>query len=107
MADYFVTQHPGANEWAACRGITATRIGHLTPQLIAALEPGDRVIGVLPLALAAGVNARGARFIALEMEVPEAVRKAGKQEYTAAQMLSFGARLQENRVEAIRGELES
>ena len=56
MATYFVTRHGGALEWAARHNI---RIDHALSHLrIEEIQPGDVVIGVLPVHLAAEVCAK-------------------------------------------------
>jgi CRISPR-associated protein Csx16 len=71
MARYFVTRHPGAAEWAQRQGITAELVPHLD---LARIQPGDCVMGTLPLHLVAEICARGARFLHLEMELTAAAR---------------------------------
>lgn len=88
MTTYFVTRHAGAIEWAARRGIAAVPVAHLAIDSIAA---GDTVIGNLPMALAAEVIRRGARYLNLELQVPAEAR--GK-DLSADEMENFGARLQ-------------
>jgi len=96
MASYFVTRHPGAIAWAARRGIKARPVAHLD---IARVRPGDVVIGTLPVGIAAEVCARGARFLALELDVPPEHRG---RELTPDEMERFGARLSERHVERRR-----
>ena len=63
---YFVTRHAGARDWAARHGHRdAIAIAHLDATLIAALRPGDRVLGTLPANLIADVCGRGARYFHL------------------------------------------
>ena len=51
MTTYFVSRHPGAVAWAARRGLAVDAyLAHLDPQQI---QPGDTVIGILPVHLAA------------------------------------------------------
>lgn len=92
MATYFVTRHAGALAWARGRGLAAEAVRHLDTAM---LRPGDTVIGTLPVHLAAEVCARGARFLFLRLDVPEARRGA---ELTAADMDAFGAALVEYEV---------
>lgn len=95
MASYFVTRHPGAVAWAERRGIAAEAVSHLD---LARVRPGDLVIGTLPLHLAAAVQAKGARFLWLELEVPPEARG---QELTAEMMERYGAKLVEYRIERV------
>lgn len=90
MTTYFVTRHPGARAWAAEEGIRVDEmIEHLDPQEI---QPGDIVIGSLPVNLAAEVCARGGRCLHLTLEVPPAWRGI---ELTTEDMRWFGARIEE------------
>ena len=87
---YFVTRHPGARAWAAARGLPVDEI-------LAALDPsrvqaGDRVLGTLPVHLAAQVCARGGRYFHLSLDLP-LERRGG--ELDAAAMDAHGARLEE------------
>ena len=88
MTTWFVTRHEGAAIWAAARGFEARLVGHLD---IEAVEAGDRVLGTLPVHLAAEVCARGARYWHLTLEVPPEARG---RELSAADMEAFGARLE-------------
>jgi CRISPR-associated protein Csx16 len=96
MVTYFVSRHPGAVEWAARRGIEAEPVEHLDPKQI---DAGDTVIGTLPVHLVAEINARGGRYLHLELDVP-AERRG--EELSADQMDSYGAELQEFRVELVK-----
>ncbi|SES91608.1 CRISPR-associated protein Csx16 [Oceanicella actignis] len=49
-----VTRHPGAVDWLRAQGILGDEIvRHMTDEHIAALRPGDRVVGTLPVELVA------------------------------------------------------
>ncbi len=72
-----------------------TRIAHLDPALI---QPGDVVIGTLPIQLAAAVCARGGRFFNLSLDVPPQARG---RELTADDLDTLGARLEAFEVRAI------
>ncbi len=98
MTTLFVTRHPGAVEWARRRGIEAEVIDHLDDHTIARLRPGDVVMGVLPVAVAAEVCARGARFLHLELHVPPELRG---RELSADDMERFNARLEEYEVKRV------
>jgi CRISPR-associated protein Csx16 len=59
MTTHLVTRHPGALEWLLARGLTEIEhVPHLDP---ARVEPGDVVVGTLPVHLAAAVCELGAR----------------------------------------------
>jgi len=93
MTTYFVTRHPGARAWAAEEGIEVDDvIDHLDPTRI---EPGDTVIGSLPVNLAAEVCARGGVYLHLSLDLPAELRG---RELTVEQMRTCGARIEEFRV---------
>jgi CRISPR-associated protein Csx16 len=96
MTTYFVTRHPGAIAWAARHGLKVDRqLDHLD---VAIIQPGDTVIGILPVNLAAEVCARGGRFFNLSLTVPPEARG---RELSADELEQFGARLEEYRVERV------
>ncbi|MDQ6951770.1 MAG: CRISPR-associated protein Csx16 [Mariprofundales bacterium] len=89
----FVSRHPGMVEWARQQGVVVDeRITHLSAVRLAALRPGDRVIGTLPVHLAAKVCQRGGHYLHLSLDLPSDLR--GK-ELTAADMRHCNARLEE------------
>jgi CRISPR-associated protein Csx16 len=88
MTDWFVSGHAGAFEWAARRGIVARGVAHLDPALV---QPGDRVMGTLPVPLAAQVCAIGASYWHLVLDLPAEARQ---RPLDADMMDSFGARLE-------------
>jgi len=96
MTTWFVSRHPGAIEWADRQGIRVDRqVAHLE---IAEIQPGDVVIGTLPINLAAQVCARGARFFHLSLDVPPEARG---RELSPDDLERYGARLEEYRIEAV------
>lgn len=95
MATLLVSGHSGAHAWAMRQGLEVEVVTHLA---IDRVRAGDVVIGNLPCHLAAGVCARGARFVAIEMNVSADERR---RELTADDMERNGARLVEYRVEAV------
>lgn len=93
MTTFFVSRHPGAQHWAAEEGFAVDRVvTHLDPD---AIQPGDVVIGTLPIHLAARVCERGGRYLHLSLELPPEWRG---RELSAADLRRFGARLEEYRV---------
>ncbi len=98
MTTYFISRHQGAKDWAQQQGIQVDQmLSHLELENI---QPGDTVIGTLPVNLVAELNEKGARYLHLTLVLPEHFR--GK-ELSAADMEAAGARLEEYRVELIRG----
>ncbi len=92
----FVTRHAGAREWAERQGIIVDElVEHLDPDSI---NPGDLVIGTLPVHLVAAICRRGGRYKHLSLDIPPDHRG---QELTADDMERFHARLEEFRVESI------
>ena len=89
MTTWFVTRHPGAVEWAARQGLHIDRhVAHLAP---ASIAPGDTVIGVLPVNLAARICERGAHYLNLSLDLPAEARG---RELSADELESYGARLE-------------
>jgi CRISPR-associated protein Csx16 len=82
-----VTRHKATAAWLQGRFPDATVIPHLDP---ATIEPGDTVIGTLPLHVAAAVTERGASLLHLALEIPADER--GK-DITAQDLERYGARL--------------
>ena len=89
MITYFITRHKGAVNWAKQRGIEAQLVRHLDTAMI---KQGDKVLGTLPVSIAAEVCARGGRYFHLTVNIPEDRRG---DELTAADMDAFGAELGE------------
>jgi CRISPR-associated protein Csx16 len=97
MIIYFITRHPGAIAWACEEGIEVTHfIDHLD---IATLQPGDVVIGTLPVNLAAEVCARGGRYLHLSLDLPPELRG---RELSAEDMRRCGARVEEFVVQSVK-----
>lgn len=89
MTTWFISRHPGALEWARRRGLRVDQyVAHLDP---ASVQPGDTVIGSLPVNLATAVCERGARYLHLSLELPAHLRG---QELSADQLDALGARVQ-------------
>jgi CRISPR-associated protein Csx16 len=89
MTTFFVSRHPGAVEWAARKGLAVDeRVAHLDT---ARIQPGDVVIGTLPVNLAAEVCRRGGRYLHLSLELPFALRG---RELSADDLERYGARLE-------------
>ena len=72
MSVWFVSRHPGAVAWAKKQHLAVDHwVSHLDTDRV---QKGDMVIGVLPMTAAAAVCAKSARYIALTMDLPEALR---------------------------------
>lgn len=84
-----MTRHPGAMEWARRQGLAIDR--HCTHLDAGAVQPGDIVLGTLPVHLVAQVCARGASFYNLSLDLPAAARG---RELSATDLEAFGARLE-------------
>ncbi|WP_417847044.1 CRISPR-associated protein Csx16 [Thalassospira povalilytica] len=89
MTTFFVTRHPGAGEWARRRNITARPVSHLD---VAQVCAGDTVMGTLPVNLVADINARGARYFHLVLDLPAKLRG---RELGIDEMAAYNARLEE------------
>ena len=90
MATYLVGRHDGARDWFERRDVNRDElIPHLDVEIV---EPGDVVVGTLPVNLAAEVCSRGGRYVHLSMRVPAEFRQ---RELTPEQMDEFGATLEE------------
>lgn len=99
MTTFFVSRHPGATAWAAEQGLAVDRpVAHLD---VAEVQPGDVVIGTLPVNLAAAVCAQGARYLHLSLDLPPQWRG---RELSAEDMATCGARLEEYSIQKIAGE---
>lgn len=94
MTTYFISRHRGACDWIKGQGIRVDRmLAHLEVNII---QPGDVVIGTLPVNLAAQVCARGGRYLHLSLDLPAYMRGC---ELSADDMSRLGARLEAYRVE--------
>ncbi len=94
MTTYFVTRHKGALKWAHRQGYrAAVAVDDFNADVI---EPGDRVLGTLPVHIIAEICERGGRFLHLQFD--ETPRGA---EWSADEMERNGARLVEYRAEQV------
>ena len=94
MSTYFVTRHPGARDWAHRHDLPIDRF--LTHLDLAQIQPGDRVIGTLPVNLAAEIQWRGCDYIHLSLKLLADLRD---RELDADQLDACQARLQAYRIE--------
>lgn len=89
MTTYFISRHPGAVAWAARQDLHVDQqLSHLD---MGHIQPGDTVIGSLPVNLAAQVCVAGAAYWHLSLELPAELRG---QELSADDMQRLGARLE-------------
>ena len=99
MSAFFVSRHEGAHQWlrAQIEGgqMPPADVVHLEHLDLARVQEGDTVLGTLPIALAAMVRERGARFVNLDLSVPPELRG---RELSAAEMRACGATLTEYEV---------
>lgn len=96
MTRYFVSRHPGAIAWARQQGLAVDAfVPHLDPS---AVQPGDVVMGTLPITLAAQVCARGGRYLHLSLNLPHEMRG---QELSADQLNALQASLRPFHAEAL------
>lgn len=94
----FISRHPGAVQWIKAQPIVVDRfIEHLD---IEEIQPGDRVIGSLPVHLAGQVCARGAEYWNLSLELPAELRG---QELSREQLEQMSARLEHFSVQLLPG----
>jgi CRISPR-associated protein Csx16 len=96
VTTYLITRHAGAVAWLRRQGIDFEELSHLDNAT--AIKPGDHVIGPLPLSGIADIVAAGARYEAIEMDLPEGARGS---ELSADDMERYGARLVRYHVERI------
>lgn len=90
MTTYFISRHAGAAAWAESEGFRVDqRLAHFDVENV---QPGDTILGTLPVSLIAAVNARGGRYFHLTLELPADMR--GK-ELSSTDMRTYGARLEE------------
>ncbi|MDD5297615.1 MAG: CRISPR-associated protein Csx16 [Rhodocyclaceae bacterium] len=86
MTTFFVSRHPGAVAWASRQGLAVDRlVAHLDT---ADIQPGDVVVGTLPVNLAAEVCRQGGRYLHLALELPLEMRG---RELSADDLERFGA----------------
>ncbi len=89
MTTWFVSRHPGALHWMQAHGPAFDR--HVPHLDLTQVQPGDTVIGTLPVNLAAQVCASGAAYWHLALEAPADSRG---RELSAQELQTLGATLQ-------------
>ncbi|MFY9179919.1 MAG: CRISPR-associated protein Csx16 [Venatoribacter sp.] len=89
MKTWFISRHPGALQWAKENNILFDEhVSHLDSSIV---NVGDKVIGSLPVNLAAEICAKGAEYWNLSLFIPAELR--GK-ELSAEQLTQFDAKLE-------------
>lgn len=89
MTTWFVSRHPGAIAWAGKQGLCVDQYAtHLDPSLV---QPGDTVIGTLPIHLAAQVCNKEAQFLNLSFDMQAFSRG---RELSAEELHACNARLE-------------
>ena len=102
MATIFVCRHQGAMVWMKKQSIA---VDFWTDDLcLESVRENDKVIGILPMHLAAAVCARGAKFYALELNVPKLFRG---RELSENQLKNFDCSLREYEVVAKQSPLKA
>lgn len=90
MTTYFVSRHPGAQDWAKKNSLDVDKwVIHLDTSCVKA---GDIIIGTLPIHLAETICRLGARYWHLAVYLPEEARG---HELQADDLEAYGARLKE------------
>ena len=93
MAVFFVSRHPGAVEWATNN---IKKIDVLSDHLDTKdVKEGDSVIGNLPMAMAAEICSKGARFFAISIQVRKDERG---QELSSQKLEEYDCKIEEFRV---------
>lgn len=88
MSIFFISRHAGAREWARAEGIAVdVWVDHLELDRV---QPGDQVLGTLPVHTAAAICQRGARYFHLALDLPASARG---RELSADELRRYGARL--------------
>lgn len=89
MSTIFVGRHPGAVSWMKTKRVPVDR--WVDALDIDDVKPGDIVVGTLPVHLIADVCGRGARFVALCLDIPRNLRGA---EFTEEEVGLLNGRLE-------------
>jgi len=100
MTVYFVSQHERIQRWARIMNAKGGKLPHRIDQAVENidpehLQPGDVVMGTLPMHVAAALESRGIAFWALDLHVPPQDRR---KELSATELAKLGATLTRYRV---------
>jgi CRISPR-associated protein Csx16 len=95
---YIITRHAGALAWLNRRAalLPSVHFSHL--HSVVMIHAGDLVMGTLPINLIAAINARGAHYFHLHIELPVHLRGC---ELNEAQLDMLGAELVEYCAKAV------
>jgi CRISPR-associated protein Csx16 len=97
MQTIFVSRHSGAIEWVKKQGLTIDEfVTHLDQGI--RLDPGDIVIGTLPINLVAQLNEKGVHYVHCALELTPSYRG---RELSAADMEHFGGCLRSFHVASV------
>ena len=96
MKTWFISRHSGAIHWMQVHGPHIDE--HITHLENHAIHAGDKVVGTLPLHLAAHVCAIGAQYWHLSFSVPEHLRG---QELTTQELEQLGATLKQYSIQEL------
>lgn len=89
MANWFVSRHPGAIAWAKQQSF---EVDHWVEHLdLSQPQSGDKVIGSLPVNLAARLSSNNIEYWHLSLQIPEQLRGV---ELTAEQLNQLDAHLE-------------
>lgn len=91
MATYIVTRHAGAIQWLLWKGYSGDIVPHWNQAKTAQLNPGDLVVGTLPLHMIPGILGRGAEFLMISL--PGIALAQREESLTPAEMEAAGAKL--------------
>lgn len=94
MKTWFISRHPGALHWMKRNNIAFDEhISHLDPCFV---QKGDKVVGSLPVHLAAEICAKGAEYWNLSLNIPKELRGY---ELSAEQLEQFSATLEKYNIQ--------
>ena len=96
MKTWFISRHPGALQWMQRNKIHFDEhVTHLDTKLI---QPGDKVVGSLPVNLAFEVCEKGASYWNLSLHIPAQARGV---ELSADELDKYSAKLEQFLIQKI------
>lgn len=97
MKTWFISRHPGALHWMQRNQIHFDEhITHLDTKLI---QAGDKVIGSLPVNLAAEICEKGASYWNLSLQIPAEARGV---ELSADKLDEYSAKLEQFLIQKVK-----